>query len=238
MNQEKSILLGVVPARGGSKGVPGKNVRPVNGKPLISYAIECGMMCPSIDRLIVSTDSEKVAAVAKEAGAEIPFIRPADLAQDTTPMLPVLEHALLTTESECGCRVEAIVLIDPTAPLRTVEDVEGAIARFKEGDVDTVISCSEAHRNPYFNMVSVNDDGLAQIVIESHPPIGRRQDAPKVYDMNTVVWVFSRKAILEEKARVSHRSGMYLVPSERAVDLDTEFDFTLLETMLKLKEQS
>jgi CMP-N,N'-diacetyllegionaminic acid synthase len=235
---QKGIILGLIPARGGSKGVPGKNIRPVNGKPLIVYAIECGLSCPSIDKLIVSTDNQEFAAIAKKAGAEVPLLRPAHLAQDTTPMLPVLEHALIETEKIYNCRVGAIVLIDPTAPLRKKEDIEGAIALYKQGGIDTVISGSEAHRNPYFNMVSINADGYARLVFEPDPPISRRQDAPKVYDLNTVVWVFSRKSIMEEKARIAKRTKLYLVPSERSIDLDNEWDFTLLEAILKNKELS
>jgi CMP-N-acetylneuraminic acid synthetase len=238
MSQKESVLLGVIPARGGSKGVRGKNIRPVNGSPLIVHAIECGKRCPSIDRLIVTTDSEQIAAIARDTGAEVPFIRPSHLAQDTTPMMPVLEHALLEAERLYGCTVEAIVLLDPTAPLRTKEDVEGAIALFRQGGSDTVISCNEAHRNPYFNMVAINEEGFVRCVLDSEPPIGRRQDAPKVFDMNTVVWVFSRKSIVEEKARIAKRTKMFLVPAERSVDLDTETDFTILEAMLQSKERS
>ncbi|MBN1293328.1 MAG: acylneuraminate cytidylyltransferase family protein [Candidatus Latescibacteria bacterium] len=238
MTEKKKIILGLVPARGGSKGVPGKNIRLVNGKPLIVHAIECGKSCPSINRIIISTDNEEFAAIAKKAGAEVPFMRPSHLALDTTPMLSVLEHALSTMEKICDCCVEAIVLLDPTAPLRKREDVEGAIALFKQGGADTIVSGNEAHRNPFFNMVSVDSDGFVHLVIDPGSPIGRRQDAPKVYDLNTVVWIFSRKSIMEEKARIAKRTKIYIVPPERAIDLDTEMDFIFLETMLKLKERS
>jgi CMP-N-acetylneuraminic acid synthetase len=236
MAENKGMVLGVIPARGGSKGVQGKNIRPVNGKPLICYTIECGLNCPSIDRLIVSTDSREIATIAKDAGANVPFIRPAHLARDTTPMLPVLKHALCEAEKIYDCVVDVVVLIDPTAPLRTKEDVEGAVALFRQGGADTVISGSSAHRNPYFNMVSVNPDGYARLVIETDPPCGRRQDAPEVFDLNTVVWIFSRNAILNEKVRITKRTKLFLVPSERSIDLDNEFDFQLLDAILKKKD--
>lgn len=233
-----SILLGVIPARGGSQGVPGKNIRLINGKPLICYAIECGLVCPSIDKLVVSTDSREIADIAKKCGAVTPFLRPSHLAQNTTPMLPVLEHALREAEKIYSCTVEAIVLLDPTAPLRTREDVEGAIALYRKDGVDAVISGNVACRNPYFNMVALDSGGYARLVVESNPPYGRRQDAPEVFDLNTIVWIFSRKTILEEKARIPKRSRLFIVPSERAIDLDNESDFQLLDAILKNKKVS
>ncbi|MGA1866933.1 MAG: cytidylyltransferase domain-containing protein [bacterium] len=225
----EGMVVALIPARGGSKGVLGKNIRIVHGKPLISYAIECGASCPFIDHVVVSTDSQHIASVARKYCADVPFMRPAELAQDDTPMLPVIEHAIEQLESIHKQKVRTLILIDPTAPLRIPKDIEEAFRLFGETRCDAVLSACLAHRNPYFNMVKVNEDGRASLILESHIPIYRRQDAPEVYDLNTVVWIFSRNAIMVERARIPMNSRIYLVPPERSLDLDTEFDFELLE---------
>ena len=232
--KKNAIVLGIIPARGGSKGVPDKNIRLVVDKPLIDYAIECGLACPSIDRVIVSTDSEKIANIAKAAGAEVPFLRPKELAQDDTPMLPVLKHSIGTIEKNSEIKVDLLVLLDPTGPLRTTEDVEEAIRLIREKKCDAVISGHLAHRNPYFNMV-IQDGDYVRIVLNADTPIGRRQDAPKVYDLNTVVWVYTRSAVMEKNKRIPSRTMLYLVPAERSLDLDSERDFKYLEILMRKK---
>ena len=222
------MILGLVPARGGSKGVPGKNIRKVSGKPLIAYAIECGLKCPSIDHVIVSTDNKMIADIAEEFGAEVPFMRPSEIASDIAPMLPVMQHAIVNSEKFYGSMVDYLVLLDPTGPLRVVDDIENCIKLCRETGCDAVISGSTAHRNPYFNMVRENG-GYVHLVCLSGESIGRRQDAPLVYDLNTVVWVYTRNALIDKKARIPEKTRLYLVPSERAIDIDTEFDFQILE---------
>ncbi len=227
-----AVILGVIPARGGSKGVPGKNLRNVAGKPLVAHAIECSALCASLDKVIVSTDSTEIAQVAEAAGASVPFIRPADLADDNSPMIKVLRHALLAIEQVEETQVEAVVLIDPTAPLRKVSDIEGAIALFQEQSCDAVVSTNLAARNPYFNMVE-EKGGYARLVKGSKKKeIIRRQDCPLVYDLNTVVWVFSRWTVLECGERIPPRTVIFEIPAERAVDLDTEEDFRYLSFLM------
>jgi CMP-N,N'-diacetyllegionaminic acid synthase len=226
------IVLGIIPARGGSKGIPGKNIKEVNGKPLIGYAIECGLKCPSIDHLIVTTDSKEIAAVAIKYGAEVPFLRPNELASDETPMLPVLQHAISTCEQLYKKQIDFIVLLDPTGPLRAVEDVEGCIAFYKSKQCDAIISVNKAHRYPDFNMVKFQE-GCVKLVIDPVKKIGRRQDCEQVYDMNTVVWIYSRRAIMDEQKRIPERTLMYIVPNERAIDIDTELDFRMLAFLME-----
>ncbi|MBW1681857.1 MAG: acylneuraminate cytidylyltransferase family protein [Deltaproteobacteria bacterium] len=230
------ITLGLVPARGGSKGVPGKNLRLVRGRPLVAWAVECGVRAPSIDRVVVSTDSDQIAKAAQEAGADVPFMRPASLARDDTPMMPVMQHAVASVEDIYARIVDRLVLIDPTAPLRRVEDIEKAIRMHEEGDCDAVISGNVAHRNPYFNMVR-QEGKYIRLVLEEGRDVGRRQDAPPVYDLNTVVWVYSRNAVMVNAERIPQRSRLYLVPRERAVDLDTEEDFERLSWMMERYEK-
>ena len=230
--KSNEIILGVIPARGGSRGVIKKNLRPLCGKPLIVYAIECGLNCRSIDHLLVSTDDHEIAEVAKRNGAEVPFLRPSELATDTTPTLPVLQHAVIEAEKVYSKRVRCVVLLEPTGPLKTEEDVEAALKIFREGDCNAVVSGNVAHRNPYFSMVEMRD-GYVHLSKEPLMSVGRRQDTPGVYDLNPIVWIYSRKALFEERARIPNRTRIYLVPPERAFDLDTEFDFELMEYMMR-----
>jgi len=225
------MILGVIPARGGSKGVKGKNVRLVSGKPLVAHAVMCGLSCPSIEHLLVSTDSREIAQIGIKYGADVPFLRPHGLAQDATPMLPVLQHAVVEAERYYDKTLECIVLLDPTAPLRLAEDVENALEIYKKNDCDAVVSGNKAHRNPYFNMVEI-ENGYAKLVKETETVIGRRQDAPEVFDLNTVVWIFSRRALMDEQKRIPSCTLLYIVPAVRAIDLDSESDFEFLEFLL------
>lgn len=221
------MVLGLIPARGGSKGVPGKNIREFKGKPLIAHAIGCGKECGIINHLIVSTDSNEIAAVAKQWDAEVPFLRPAELADDRTPMLPVMQHAITEAEKIYKSEVSVLILIDPTAPLRTSDDIKNAFELFSSSDCDAVVSGSRSHRSPYFNMVKIEND-YARLVIDTPQPIACRQQAPATYDLNTIVWIFSRRALMEEQARLPKKTLVYETPRERSVDIDTEADWRLL----------
>lgn len=235
MKVKQKMILGLIPARGGSKGVKNKNIRMIQGKPLIAYAIECGLACPLIDHLIVSTDSPQIAKVANEYGAATPFMRPGELALDTSPMLPVMQHAIKESEKHYQKIVNCLILIDPTAPLRIPDDIDNALNLYIKNECDAVISGNSAHRNPYFNMIKIQKD-YVRLVNQTDKPVGRRQDAPEVFDLNTVVWIYSRRAILEEKERIPKKTLFYHVPNERSIDLDTEDDFHLLEYHLNRKK--
>ena len=226
----KPICL--IAARRGSKGVPKKNLRFVFGKPLIVRAIECGLKCSYIDHLIVSTDCTKIAAVAKDSGAEIPFMRPNELAKDETPMLPVLEHAVLKTEEHYAEQVNCLILLDPTAPLRKLDDLTGAFNLFMNEDCDAVVSASVARRNPYFNMVQKKKTYYT-LIGNSKESIGRRQDAPQVYDMNASIYIWKREALIINDSVFTNKTSLYLMPEERSVDIDTKLDWDFVEYILK-----
>jgi CMP-N-acetylneuraminic acid synthetase len=225
------MLLGITPARGGSKGIPGKNIRKIAGRPLISFTIEVALATPEIDRYIVSTDSQEIANVSRQFGADVPFLRPDELATDFTPTLPVLKHAVLECENIYQESVDTVVLLDPTAPLRKVEDVTGCIKYYNEVECDSVISVNHAAKNPYFNMLQIRD-GYCDLVISSNPPIVRRQDAPEVFEMNTVVAVFSRRAIIQADQRIPPKTKPFIIPRNRSIDIDTPEDLLLLEYIL------
>jgi len=219
-------------ARGGSKGLPGKNVRLLGGKPLIAWSIEHALAVERIGRVIVSTDSDEIAAVARQHGAEVPFMRPAELARDDSPEWLAWRHALNYLSDTAGGLPEAMVSLPATAPLRVTQDIENCLDEFQKGEADMVITVSDAHRSPYFNMVKTNSDGSVGLVIPPQSSIARRQDVPAVYDMTTVAYVadptfvMTRNAVFEGRVRAVH------VPVERAIDIDTLLDFQIAECLL------
>jgi CMP-N,N'-diacetyllegionaminic acid synthase len=224
-------ILATICARGGSKGVPGKNVRPLAGKPLIVHSIEAAEKCRLIDKIIVSTDSPQIADIARAAGAEVPFMRPPELATDTAPKLAVIKHAVRFLEAEQSYRPDIIVDLDPTSPLRTVKDIEACIRLVRDGGADNVFSVIPAHRNPYFNMVEVVG-GRVQLAKCPASPLARRQDAPPVYDMNASIYVWKREALLDNDSLFLERTRIYEMP-EWARDIDGEIDFKFAEFILK-----
>jgi CMP-N-acetylneuraminic acid synthetase len=219
-------------ARGGSKGLPGKNIRLLGGKPLIAWSIEHSLAVSRISRVIVSTDSEEIAAVARHYGAEVPFIRPAHLARDDSPEWLAWRHALKFLQDTEGVLPDAMLSVPATAPLRHLIDLENCLDEFAKGDADTVITVSDAHRNPWFNMVKENPDGSVGLVIEPNTDITRRQDAPAVFDMATVAYVVQPQFVLQQMGVFSGRVRAVKVSVARAIDIDTLFDFELAEFLL------
>lgn len=219
-------------ARGGSKGLPGKNIRLLAGKPLIAWAIEHARAVSRIRRVIVSTDCEEIAAVAREFGAEVPFLRPPELARDDSPEWLAWRHALRFVEAEEGGLPNAMVSVPTTAPLRLPEDVERCLDLFAEGGADMVVTVSEAHRNPYFNMVKTNPDGTVGLVIPPDGQVARRQDAPAVFDMTTVAYVADPAFVLAKDATFAGRVKAVQVPVLRAIDIDTLLDFEIAELLM------
>ena len=224
-------------ARGGSKGLPGKNIRPLGAKPLIAWSIEQALVVKRIDRVIVSTDSEEIAAVARDYGAEVPFIRPAALAGDDSPEWLAWRHALNYLLDTVGVLPEAMVSLPATAPLRLPLDIENCLDEYEKGDVDMVVTVTDAHRSPYFNMVKTNADGTVGLVIPPQSAIARRQDVPTVYDMTTVAYVARAEFVMTRNTLFEGRVRAVHVPTERAVDIDTLLDFQIAECLLNSREQ-
>ena len=222
-------IVAFIFARGGSKGLPGKNIRPFAGKPLIVWAIEQAQAVPRISRLLVSTDCEEIAAVAVSHGAEVPFLRPAELAQDDSPEWLAWRHGLQYLTETTGALPEAMVSVPATAPLRLPMDIDNCLDEFGRGKVDMVITVTEAHRNPYFNMVKPKQDGSVELVIPPERGVIRRQDAPPVYDMATVAYVARPEFVLTHPGTFAGRVRAVKVPVERAIDIDTLLDFRIAE---------
>ncbi len=233
---EPGGIVAAVFARGGSKGVAGKNLREVGGTPLVTRAIEHAKACQRISRIIVSTDSDEIAAVARDAGAEVPWLRPADLAVDTAREIDAWRH-LLGWLAERGELPQLLVVVPCTAPLREPQDIERCIDVALEPDVDVVITVSPAHRNPWFNMVTIDDAGQAHLVLEPERRIHRRQDAPPAYDVGTVAFVVKPEYVLAHESLHDGVTKAVEVPVERALDIDSELDLTLANLMVAQRDQ-
>jgi CMP-N-acetylneuraminic acid synthetase len=222
-------------ARGGSKGLPGKNIRSFRGKPMIAWAIEQAKAVKRIERVIVSTDDEEIATVALQYGAEAPFRRPAELARDDSPEWLAWRHALNYLKSE-GCLPDAMISVPVTAPLREPDDIERCLDVFAMGGADVVITVSEARRSPYFNIVRRNLDGTVELLIRPVSHVARRQDAPTLFDVATVAYVASPEFVLSRDALFDGRVRAVEIPPERAIDIDTLLDFRIAECLMKERE--
>ena len=225
-------VVAFVFARGGSKGLPGKNLRPLAGKPLIAHAIEHALAVPRIDRVIVSTDSTDIASVARDFGAEVPFLRPADLAADDSPEWLSWRHALKFTQEEMGVLPDVMVSVPATAPLRRPQDIGRCLDLYSAGGADVVITVSEAHRSPYFNMVRRHPDGNVALVVPTSKEFSRRQDVPAVFDMTTIAYVADPEFVLSKDSIFQGRVKAVEIPPERAIDIDTLLDFEMAEFLM------
>ena len=226
-------VLAVIPARGGSKGLPGKNVRPLAGIPLIAHSIRCASLSPSVDRAVVSTDSEEIARVAREHGGDVPFLRPAELATDTAAMWPVLQHALREMERIDGRRFGSLLLLDPTSPGRMPDDVEAAVAALDaDPQCDGVVGVSEPNLNPIWHAV-VDDGGYMRDLIPEARRFERRQDVPTVYQINGTLYLWRRDFVLGVSDWRSGRLRMRVVPDRNALHIDSADEFAHAELLVR-----
>lgn len=229
---EGALLVAAICARGGSKGVPRKNVRLLHGKPLIAYAIEQAQASGIFDRIVASTDDSEIAEVAARYGAEVPFLRPSELARDDTNKWQVFRHLVSELEARGGRRVGIIADLDTGAALRTPEDIVLAVERLRSSDAEVCVTAYEADHNPHYNMVEVDAAGLARVCIPQAVPIANRQQAPAVYNLSPAIFAIRRDVLWQHEHWSQCRMTIYAVPRERAVDIDTEFDFRLVESLL------
>ncbi len=222
-------------ARSGSKGIPNKNTKNFNGKPLITWAIELAMSIKQIDRVYVSTDSEEIAKIAESAGAIVPFIRPSELATDESPEWQSWQHFIKFMESVDGKLPDVFLSLPATSPLRTITDVENCINEFNKGLADFVIGITPSERSPYFNMVKKVANNLVDLVIREGNQFSRRQDTPEVFDITTVCYVGKPETILTKNSIFEGRVVGVEIPRERAIDIDTSLDFQIAEFLHKTK---
>lgn len=230
------VILCVIPARGGSKGLPGKNIKQLAGKPLIAYTIEQAKGSKYIDRVIVSTEDEQIAEAAGEFSAEVPFKRPKELAEDNSSMMDVLLHAVQWMEEEAKFKFDILVLLHVTTPLRNTDDIDKCIELLVDEKADNVFSVADAYRNPYFNMVEVSAANEVKLVKEGH--FTTRQSAPKVFDMNASIYVWWKDTFKTQKGLFLKKTRIYPMPRERSVDIDEPLDFRIAEMLLQDKQKS
>ncbi len=233
-DHRRGPILGLIPARGGSKGIPDKNLRPLAGKPLIEHAIQCGLSSRLLDRTIVTTDSERIAAAAKTAGAEVPFLRPAELAKDESPTLGVVQHALRWLEEQQGWLPAIVVLLQPTAPLRKAEHVDEALERFLASPADSLVSvCRVAsHYHPDWQFCA--EDGL--LTRHNGEPLWsvptQRQLLRPTFIRNGAIYAFHRDVLLRGGSLYGQRCLAYEMPAELSVNIDTPDDLRAAEGYL------
>lgn len=228
-------ILVTICARGGSKGVSDKNIRKLRNKPLIAYTIEIAKKWGKADKIVCSTDSERISKVAKEYGAEIPFMRSEDLAKDDTGKIPVIRDALIRSEKIYSKKFDIVIDLDATSPIRTTEDLDRCMRLFKETSADVVITCTESRKSPYFNMVEINEQGFAELSKKHSKDPLRRQDAPKVYDMNASIYFYRREKLLDEEFNhplSSEKVSVYVMDDVSAFDIDKETDFVFVEFIM------
>ncbi|MBI5518592.1 MAG: acylneuraminate cytidylyltransferase family protein [Desulfovibrio sp.] len=222
-------ILATISARGGSKGVPGKNIRPLCGLPLIAWSIREGLRSACIDRLVVSSDDENILAVARAHGAETPFVRPAELARDDTPGVDPVLHAVEALKPDA---YDYVVLLQPTSPLRTVEDIDGCIAACLDGGHPCVLTVTEPDKSPYF-MFNMDADGLLSPLIPQERYHTRRQDLPRVFAPNGAVYVADCAWLARTRSYLTPETRGFEMPKERAQDIDDLLDFDICELLLK-----
>lgn len=222
----KSGVVAFIFARGGSKGILRKNVRSLGGLPLIAHSITRARQSRLIERVVVSTDDNEIADVAREHGAEVPFMRPPDLATDTAPEWLAWQHAL---RSFGESNVSVFLSLPATSPFRSVEDIDACVRTLQETDADVVLTITPARRNPYFNMVTLDTQGVVRLGIAGSARIQRRQDAPAMFDITTVAYAGRPQFIMQSTGLFAGKVRAVLVPEERALDIDTELDFRFAE---------
>jgi CMP-N-acetylneuraminic acid synthetase len=226
--------VALICARGGSKGLPDKNIKLLGGIPLISWSIRIAKNINKISKVIVSTDSIEIKKIALNEGADVPFIRPSELSQDNSPEWLVWRHTLDYLK-KIEYDISGLIVLPPTSPLRDIKDINKCIATFEEGNCDLVITRTDSHRSPYFNMIAIDKDNFSSLVIPPKKTIFRRQDSPIVFDMTTVAYVVKPEFVYKANVMWDGRVRSVHVPPERAVDIDTSLDFNFAEYLLTEK---
>ena len=222
-----SRILAIIPARGGSKGVPGKNLRPIAGKPLIVWTIEQALAAKGVTDTVVTTDAEDIAALAREAGAKVPFLRPAELATDSAPTEPAMRHALEQMEASEG-RYDAVMLLQPTSPLRLPDTLDRAIGEFESSGVDSLLGVIESHAF-YWQQAPVRAsyDYLNRPRRQDIPPADRR------YRETGSLYLTRRDPFMETNNRLAGSVGLFMMDEREGWEIDTATDFAVLETLIK-----
>ena len=227
-------ILGLIPARGGSKGLPRKNIKLLLGKPLIAWTIEQALASRYLDRVVVSTDDKEIAEISKKYGAEVPFIRPKELARDESKGIDVLLHAINWIEKN-DKSYDLLMLLQPTSPLRNAEDIDKSIELLFYKNADSIVSVCEVEHHPYWN-VTINSDDCIEATLGDKEILNKnRQGLPDFYRINGVIYVAYIKFIFNNKGFFSNKTYVYIMPNERSIDVNTYLDFKIAEILVKEK---
>jgi len=225
-------ILSIIPARGGSKSIPLKNIQLVAGKPLIAWTIESALRCPLLSKIVVSTDDLQIANIALDSGAEVPFLRPPELAQDNTPGIDPILHAIRWLDEHDGYRPDYVMVLQPTSPLRETQDIEAAIQLAIKKQADSIVSVSQVAHHPYWTKTVLADGRLTDFLSLDHAYV-RRQDLPPVYALNGAIYLARRDVLLERQTWYTDHTYAYIMPPERSLDIDTPWDLYLADSILK-----
>lgn len=224
-------------ARAGSKGVRGKNMRLLNGVPLLAHSLRQAVASGLFDAIAVSSDSPEMLNLAKEYGATVLVDRPAEMATDTAAKLPVIRHCVAEAERMLGVTFDTCVDLDATSPLRDVEDVRAVVEMLEGSGAGNVITAMPARRSPYFNMVEQDEQGVVRLAKPTSPPVVRRQDAPACFDMNASIYGWTREVLMTAPGLFNHDTRLHVMPEERSIDIDSEVDFLLVELLMARRAQ-
>ena len=224
-------ILAIIPARGGSKGIVGKNIKELNGKPLIAYTIEEAKKSEHINRIVVSTDNEEIANISKKYGAEVPFLRPLELAQDDTPTIECVIHMLNVLKENEDYIPDYVCLLQCTSPLRTFNDIDGTIEKLLSTGLDSAASVCEAEVNPYWTNI-FNGERL-EYFLKDGKEITRRQDLPNVYRLNGAVYVAKCDVLKNEMTFETEYTTGYVMDKNSSIDIDDIIDFKFAELLMK-----
>lgn len=226
-------ILCTICMRGGSKGVPNKNLKLINGKPLLSYTINQALKSKIFDKVVVSTDSKKISDMANYYGAESWFIRPKNLSSDTCSKIKVIKHLLKESEARYKKKFKYIMDLDVTAPLRNISDIKNSFKQFEDSNSPILFSVNHSRKNPYFNMIEKKISRYS--LINENKVIFSRQKAPKVYDMNASIYIWKRKALINQKNVFVKNNNIYIMPENRSYDIDSKLDFEIVSFLLAKK---
>ena len=228
-------ILGVIPARGGSKGIKGKNIYPLAGHPLISYTIQSAQKSACLNQFIVSTDSEEIATLVREYGAQTPFIRPAHLSSDSALAIDVMKHAILEIEKIDKIQYDFLVMLQPTTPLKVGEDIDKAVDKLIRTGCDTVISMVDVGANHPTRMYTIEDDQLVSVMDEGIS-LRPRQELPSIYIRNGAIYACKREILFEYNSLIGPDCRPYVMPLERSVNIDCITDMILAEYLIQKHE--
>lgn len=231
-------LICTIGARGGSKGVPGKNLRNMAGLPLLAHTIRQAKESGLFDAIAFSSDSDEILRTAEHHGADLLIRRPPEMASDLAAKPPAIRHCFLEAEGRLGHRYEAFVDLDVTSPLRLVEDIRGAVSLFERSGVSNVITGSQARHSPYFTLVEADDHGHVHLSKTAAQAVVRRQDSPKCWDMNGSIYVWRREPFLSDPRVLYPDTMLFEMPAERSVDIDSELDWRIVELLLAQRSSS